>query len=1357
MTIVPRTCTEVDPAGKRTAGIALAALRGCPAYVLLGEPGAGKTTAFAEEARAAGCEAIRAADFIAFDRPQWRGWTLFIDGLDEMRAGSADGRTPFDAIRQRILGLGCPPFRISCREADWRGAGDRDGLARVAPEGVVSVLHLDDLDTAQIETLLTENHGVGDAKGFVEEARKRRLEGLLGNPQSLRMLAQAVGRSWPASLAETYRLACWRLAEEPNRDHRDAWRQAAIPTNDVLHAAGHACAVQLLAGIEGYAFDLDAADAANPPFNDIGLARTPALNRALASRLFESRGHDERRMPVHRSIAEYLGARFLAERIEREGLPLGRVLALMSAGDGGIVADLRGLHAWLAVHCLSARAHLIERDPLGVVLYGDIRDFGVADKRRLLAALGREAGRYPWFRSQDWSAPPFGALASRDMREDFVTLLAESARDEAHESLVDCVLEAIAHGDSLPELGDALLAVARDVSHWGVNRKSAVAAYTHVAGDVPGPLLELLEDIRAGRVADGDDEITGLLLRHLYPQHLSASRVIDFLHPAKSPNLIGSYLWFWEHQLIERTDGQGFPALLDSVAADPAKLRKMPDDYHSTRFQGELLARGLEAAGDSASPEQLWNWLGIGLDEHAYSHLDRDHTQRIAEWLSGRPDTYRALLELALGLCEGKADLLHCLYRAEHRFHGAELPIGVEEWCLARAAASADDILRRQLVDKAAFALLRRLEYTPALLDALLSIADRHPELAANVGSWLKSETVEWRQDSARRKAERKENEQARIADWIGHFHKHQAAIEAGTASPGLMHELSMIYFGRYREAAGDDPIARLQSFFGNDAGITLAALAGLRRTLLRNDLPTVAEIVDLGIKGRHHYIAEACLAGAEELSRIGADAVLELPEAVQERLVAFRLTHDFGNAPAWLSVLVAQHPEIVTTVLIDYGTAMLKARKQHAAGVSALAHDDAYSEVARRAALPLLAAYPLRWKRESLDELSTLLVAAIRHGNRDELRQLIATKLSRKGLDSAQRSQWLTAGLLLDPDRYEKPLQRYVGANQSRAFLVAGFFGSRADRAKGLPELGETTLALLVRLLAPHASPERPQGAHWVSPAMNAADFVRGLISRLGAGATSSASRAFDDLLTDDSLSVWRGELRHHRENQRVVRREAHFSRASVAEVVRTLANAEPANPADLHALLVRHLRDIARDDRDGNTTGYRRYWNVDSYDRPQIPRPENDCRNRLLEILKERLRPFSIDAQAEGQYRENKRADIRVFFGGDAGGFNVPIEIKRNSHPDLWSALHNQLIAHYVRDPGAKGYGIYLVFWFGGTGMPTAGDGGKPPGSSSELEERLAATLDTEEQQRIAVIVMDCSLPRNSRRPASADFSRR
>ena len=1317
-------------------------LRERSAYVLLGEPGSGKTTAFREEARAAGCELVSARDFIALDRPEWRRWTLFIDGLDEIRAGSTDNRTPFDAIRRKIDGLGRPPFRISCREADWLGAGDRDALEKVAPEGRVTVLHLDNLDVGQIERLLRENHGVSDTNAFIENARKRRLEGLLGNPQNLNMLAEAARDGWRDSLAETYAFACQRLAEEPNRDHRDAWRQTSVPTDEVLNAAGYVCALQLLAGIAGVTANPDAADADHPDLGTIGVARTSALHRALASRLFQSHAHEERREPAHRSIAEYLGARFLARRIEREGLPPGRVLALMSAEDAGIVADLRGLHAWLAALCPSVRHALIENDPLGIVLYGDIRGFGMADQRHLLTALAREAARYPWFRSQDWSAPPFGALASADMRDDFRDILLDPARDEAHESLVDCVLEAIAHGEPLPQLDGPLLDVVRDGGRWSVNRKNAVRAYIQTASDRPAALLDLLKDIDTGLVEDGDDEITGLLLRHLYPELLPASEVINYLHPAKSPNLIGTYFWFWKHELVKQTRADDFPILLDAVAANIPRLHQVPDDFHLNEILGELLAHGLDGAGNRISTERLWNWLGIVLGKRGFSRMDKEHKETFAAWFARNPERYRALLDHGLRLCEGAEDIRHCLYKVDQRFHGADLPPDIEEWCLAKAALS-DQTLRDHLFNKVAFTLLRRLEYTPALLDALLAIRDRYPGLESNVDAWLRSDPEDWRREDALERLQRQENEATRIAEWVALFRKHYNGIETGTASPGQMHDLSMIYFGRYREAEGDNPIDRFQSFFGNDAGITLAALAGLRRTLLRDDLPSVTEIVDLHIKGRHHLIAEACLAGAEELARSDAEAVLGLPRQVQERLIAFRLTHDFDNTPDWFLSLVAHRPETFAGVLISYGGSVFKARKERAAGIYQLAHDLTYADVARGAAIPLLAAYPLRWKRESQDELGSLLVAAIKHADRDALQQLIATKLSHKQLDAAQRSQWLAAGLLLDPSLYELPLARYVASNQSRAFLVAGFFGSRADRNTGLPELGESAMSLLIRLLAPHASPQRPQGAHWVSPAMNVADFVRSLISQLGAKPTVSATQAFENLLANDMLGAWRGELRHHRENQRIVSREAHFRRASVADVVRTLANAEPANAADLQALLVQHLRDIAKDDRDGSTTGYRRYWNVDSYGRPEVPRPEIDCRNRLLEILKERLRPFGLDAQAEGQYRENMRADIRVFFGGKAGGFNVPIEIKRNRHPDLWSALHKQLIAHYIRDPGAAGYGVYVVFWFGGTSMATAADGGKPPRSARELEDRLANTLGADERQRICVIVMDCSLP--------------
>lgn len=1332
-TIVPRSCTEVV-GDQRTPGLPLAALRERKAYVLLGEPGAGKTTAFDQEAKLAGFELISARDFIALDRPEWRHWTLFIDGLDEMRACSADGGRQFDAIRNKLNALGRPPFRISCREADWLGASDQEDLSLVSPDGKIAVLHLEDLTDEQIAQLLKENHDDAAPQVLIDHARERRLGGLLTNPQTLGMLAEAVRQGWPDSLAETYALACKRLAEEHSKRHRDARRNNAVATDTILEVAGHVFAVQLLAGIAGFARDPASAGASHPTFEAIGLSLSPALKQALTSRLFESGGQEERHESAHRSIAEFLGARFLAHRIDRAGLPLGRVVALMTAEDGGVVADLRGLHAWLAVHSLTARPGCMARDPLGVVLYGDLRNFSTQDKQRLLSALGQEAKRYSGFRFQNWEASPFGALAGPDMSADFHAVLVSDARDEAHESLLDCVLEAITHGEPMPELGDALFAVARDASHWPRNRHQSIEAYLRANADAP-PLLALLGDINDGKVEDGDDELTGILLRSLYPDHLSASRVVAYLHPSKAPNLIGMYRHFWEEELTEKTPVHDMPNLLDRVSDNIDRLRKALDEFHFERFAGRLLATGLETVGEKASVPQLWNWLGIGLDEYASSRLNKDHAERIAQWLGSRPTTYQALLAYALDQGTDGGNPFELIYKIERRFHGAEMPAEVGEWCFAKAAATANEGLRRQLFNKGAFALVRRLDYTPELLDTFLAVAGKHPVLQPNVDEWLKEEWVEWRQEDAQRKAQRADKEQERIADWVGHFRKHQAAIENGTAPPGIMHDLAMIYFGRFRETRGDNPIDRFQSFFGNDAGITLAALAGLRGCLSRKDLPTVAEIIDLCTNGRHHFIAEACLAGVEELAREGEEAVLALDGEVQARLVAFRLTHDYDNTPAWFLALVSQRPQIVAEVLVAYGSAMFKACKEHVSGLYPLAHDDNYAEAARQAVMKLLSAYPLRAKKDKLGDLGVLLTAAIKYADRQALLELIETKLSRPSLDGAQRSQWLAAGLLLAPARYEVPLARHVGKNRSRAVRVAGYFESRPTRGRQLPELSESATSLLIRLLAPHLSPEQPTGAHWVSPEMDAADLVRALISRLGANPASSAAHALDELLAIDGLRAWHGLIRHNMESQRIIGRETHFRRASAADIVRTLANAEPANAADLHALLLQHLCDIAHDDRDGNTTGYQRYWEAGK------SHHENYCRDRLLELLREKLRPTGIDAQPEGEYRENKRADIRASFGG-IGGFNVPIEIKRDSHRDLWHALRDQLMAQYVRDPGAEGYGIYLVFWFGGKGMPVAVDGGKRPGSAQELEDRLRATLKPDERQFIGIIVMDCSL---------------
>ena len=120
--------------------------------------------------------------------------------------------------------------------------------------------------------------------------------------------------------------------------------------------------------------------------------------------------------------------------------------------------------------------------------------------------------------------------------------------------------------------------------------------------------------------------------------------------------------------------------------------------------------------------------------------------------------------------------------------------------------------------------------------------------------------------------------------------------------------------------------------------------------------------------------------------------------------------------------------------------------------------------------------------------------------------------------------------------------------------------------------------------------------------------------------------------------------------------------------------------------------------------------------------------------------LAPLGVDAQPEGTYADDKRADIRV----SCDGFNVPIEIKKSEHSDLWTAVRRQLIAKYTRDPDTDGYGVYLVFWFG-RDCKRPPDGPVPETPDALRGQLLAtANLSIEERREISIIVIDVSNPK-------------
>jgi hypothetical protein len=1339
--LVPRHFTEILDDAAPTPGHELAEYRDRGAYVLLGDPGAGKTETFKQEASATGGLFITARDFLDLDiRDTWRNTMLFIDALDESRAGEGDGRTPLSRIRGKLDQLGRPRFRLSCREVDWLGASDRGALQGLAPDNRIVTLRLEPLAEEQSLAILRSRPDVPDADAFFATARERGLAALLENPQTLHLLADALrGEDWPDSRAKTYDLACRQLVLEPNPEHLAAKRGKRPAIDRLLDAAGYLSAIGLLADIP--AFSLNEADPGYPSPEHLSPPSPLPVSQALTTRLFKGLDGRQRFMPIHRSVAEYLAARYLAQRLEA-GLPLGRVLALITGADGGVVSGLRGLHAWLAVHSPSGRATLIDTDPLGVVLYGDVQSFSRADKQRLLEGLRALARQHAGFRWQDWSASPFGALSTPEMEPVFRDILTSPHRDEAQQAMVDCVLDALRHGPVQPSLDEVLLAVVREGDRWPGVRSGALKVYLRSWPRDPAPHLKLLDHIHSGQVEDREDELLGMLLDTLYPGHISIRRLLDHLHPPKRPSLIGTYFYFWSERLANKLASDDLPVLLDELVKRRLPL-DLTHEYHYREMVGALLVRGIEMYGEDAPVARLHAWLGIGLDEYSHPRLDRKHHERIEAWLSRRPQSYKEVLLHGLRTCDDEDKLRLCFHYCKQRLYGAGIPEDLGLWFLGLAGHAATPALARQLFEEAVTALIFEQGQQGLSLELLETWVQEHPDCQELLESLLYCEYPGWRKEDAARQRDRKLEKAKRRSTWRRSYRKHFAELRTGAVAPQNLHNLAMVYFDLYSDIEGETPWDRLMDLLDGDSELVQAALEGLRAVPLRPDLPTVDEIVELEAKGRMHFIRLPCLAAAEEIYRETPAALLAWPDGVLERLLAFRYTYAAGDEPAWVEALVTRRPVLVAKVLVTYVSRLFSAPKAHVHGLYPLQHDETYAEVARRAVLSLLKSFPPRARKNQLAQLETLLKAGLRHMERKDLASLIAHRLGLKSMDASQRVYWLAAGLVLDPMHYETDLSAFVGSNQTRARHLAGFFHGRMERGSPEQILPPTSLGLLIRLLGSGCSPvEWSSGAHWISPAMETAELVQGLINRLGGSPEEEAAHQLQRLVSDPKLPRWQGALRHAMQSQQVSRREALYRHPSREEVEHTLADLQPANAADLAALTGEYLRELAHWMRDGNIDAYKQFWNEDSHRHPTSPKVEESCRDILVDKLRERLGRLGIDIQPEARHADEKRSDIRVSWGG-AHGFHIPIEIKRDRHRDLWRAMREQLIAQYTRDPGCMGRGIYLVFWFGGEGMPAPPDGGTRPHSARELEDRLRNTLAQEERHLIQVCVLDVSRP--------------
>ena len=1402
----PSAGADAAPSAKSGS---LADHRGASAYVLLGEPGSGKTTAFEMECDAdpEGSERVSARDFVELDlksHPEWRGKTLFIDGLDEMRTASSDWRGPLDSIRNRLDALGHPRFRLSCRAGEWLGEDDAAALRRLGSYAGLVVLRLDPLDEDEVRTLLEEHVGPVGADEFLGYAREHGVRGFLHHPLHVELLLEAgIGSGQISGRRGLFASACRSMARERSPAHRAAMRGTPRPSEAaLLDASGYLCALSLLTDAPGWSVDPAEPVPGYPAVREIEAADSAAvgeeLDRALRTRLF-TMTPEGRFEPIHREVAEFLGGRFLGGLVERRDVSSARLRALMAGGDGAPAPSLRGLAAWIAVHSRKTRPSLIRDDPIGVASYGDPSEFAPPDQRQLVSSLRDRA------REIDiWQWPPFAlpSLAAPGALPVVRDIISSSERDGATQSLAYLALRAMAQtdGSAIPrDLRTPLLGVVRDPRWWPGSRAAALEAW--IAGSSgDGRDIEeaqrLLEEIREDRMEDPRGSLAGLLLGHLYPGHVTPEELWDYARPAE-PNPVGSgHRDFWLNELPRRSEREGCLAeVLDSLCQRLDGRPHAIDDSSTRGGAARVLARVLQQQGDAIEAERLYAWLEVTMPwmpkksdldplrrirlHFGVSTPPEDIRSEIHAWLRDRPSTQKALiLEIVR-----RQDDHDVIFPAESAYSTGSLTVDdilagapaadFAPWFLEQAVSLSES--RPQL----ACEMLRRTGVAARPLadlpDHLRNTWERLPDRLRMAGesdgdyqpgarppsNGLALDEVRSRISGRSPLEECLESLLAPIPqpnpqnplvlererkrrEWIGWVREHAGALGRGEGPPSVYHHVARAYLGVNRSVPGHTPEERVRSLFLDDREMSRIALHGLRRMARRADLPTLDELVRLDEGGEVSYFVLPLLAGLEEGERTtGQDHARLEGDGLQRALGAFFLARDYdGFDPAWYRTALRSEPEGVADAFVRVYRSSIRRSPGVDRHLRALARGASHGKVARAALPRLLRSFPARATVGQVFYLDYLIPAALEHVDPAELAPVVHRKLESASLRIGHRVRWLATGMLLGDQLLGDELDRFLsGGSEARVRELAAFLSVRTV-SKRVGSLPARSLAMLVRRLGRYFVPHSAGAPRPMSYETDEALQTGGLIR------TALDSLSFHS--SAEATELFRVLLG---DEDLAAWRGAIAEASDTQRIVRLDAEFEPPTIPDVVSVLNDDRPASAADlaalavDRILAISEQVRDGDADvwrffwSEGARGTPETPKTEPSCQLALLRELRHQLPERVRAEPEVRH--AGGKRADLQVAFGDFAVPIETKMSSSRDLWTGVSAQLVPRYTRDTRSDGYGVYVVFWHGPAHAKSPSPEGRPPRTPAELRDRLTQQLAPEAQRKVSVIVLDVSSP--------------
>jgi hypothetical protein len=1292
--------------------------------VILGEPGAGKSSMVAGllQNGAISCSprillAGAARTSFQLDR------ATIIDGVDEVTAYRSDGQGVI-SILAKIPPEFLPQCILTCRNADWDALVSEKDLQQMGCSPLIGVLV--PFDDADIKAYIGLYRDVFDGKAFFKAAADAGAIELLRNPQMLVMfmLTAVNGNAFPRTRTDLYENASKNLVREDNEFHR-SHNKNRKGLDELIRIASFICAQLVLGNQQGV--DIDGA-------GDFGIASVDELaseefgldmvRAALATKLFKQSVALGVVEPCHRTVAEFLAAKFISQRLG-ESLSLRRLETLLYGPGFVVPAAFRGVHAWLATLHTDVTKEFIGRDPYGFLQYGDPQNISLDEVIFLIQCLEELIETAPFYRN-DVLQEGFGrGVARLELKEWLSAIICDRERPKRLRILV---LDCINGAPVIRFMVSELCAIVRDVYTDGEVRMVALEvllAHTNLSVEWIA-LHSSLTDAADFRSAQLARDVVKAKVR-LFSGQQVVDTILKYVQAGRSS------------EVVVATGGGFAKQMGDKAIADALvflKTVQFVGDDDEDGLGGDLEKFRLEAIIEVAvrridlAPGIIWSELEFQSKSNRFLPAAFTLWYRSFDFV---PATRLAIQE-------------YVLYNPEKC--PVHSPVEYLEYICPSLALTEDDAKHfleslcstrnkgensERIWGDIAGYILSGTKFTDSVKEIVTTQAENDPTLKA----LLKQVTV--RQTNVSQG--RSQLESFMTNEVIRRHNKFQEA-RAGLISGKdfrtcLAIAQAYIGFPTPQEFAGGRN--RVTELVGEQ--MLHDALNSFEAIVKRTNIAHVREITmsrtsdHPSIPWWHPVLIAYC---------VQAPDLVDIPKPLGKTALALPYWEEAeGLVPSTIDFYHKLRANVLIDdvskrdFLRDFFEPFFENNCDWIPRLELLSDDDFFWDVAGPLAVEWLK--DDSWSMRPTTILSLLRVA-VDSVERKDIVDLVRKKtLDSVALDYTEQGVW--AGMLFGLD-YENNREFFSSFRSNGSATLRGF----RQALSIIEEETDFTIEQNYVIITTFADDLASQSMNFLEvwdddePVL-AHEFIYDHVAELALSSDSSVTALLVKFIADGlGNDEFQEDIKDLLEQNRRMRAERVMEGITLEKIRKILLSGRPSNASELQAIVMDELYSTQQLVKFDSVNRYQFFWESGQ------PKLENDCRDAIVTMLEPRLSKYGIRISTESRMPGDTRSDILL----SVGEVNVSIEVKCQWHENLWVGAAGQL-QDYTSDYRADGHGIYLVVFFGPVSSASRevkkSSTGKRAATGEELIRLLKDECGATVPSKTSIFVLDVSLPSEDR----------